>query len=180
MAIALPSLLRHIHNWDVDVFQRWQIRANRAQIMRFARKVSTTADGWPYPLFGLVYYLLEPVVGYQLCIALGWAFLIERSCYWVMKNSFRRRRPPAAIPNFRSVIIASDEFSFPSGHTSGAFVFVTVCYLIFGPIILPAYLWAGAVALSRISLGVHFPTDTVMGAIMGSSIALLSYYSLVL
>ena len=179
MASAIPNLLQHIHNWDVDVFQRWQVRANRAQIMRFARKVSSTADGWPYPLFGIVYFMLEPITGTLLCMALGWAYLIERCCYLLMKKSCKRRRPPAAIPNFRSVIIASDEFSFPSGHTSGAFVFVTTCYLIFGPIVLPAYLWAGMVALSRISLGVHFPTDTVMGAVMGSSIALLSYYFLV-
>lgn len=179
MNIAKLTLLRQIHNWDVDVFQRWQMRADRARIMRFARKVSATADGWPYALFTLVYYLLDPETGYLLFQALAWAFLIERCLYLIMKNSFKRRRPPAALPDFRSFIVASDEFSFPSGHTSGAFLFVTCCLLVFGPVVLIAYAWAALVALSRISLGVHFPTDTVMGAIMGSSIALISYQYLV-
>ncbi len=180
MNIANSTLLKHIHNWDVDVFQRWQVRANRARIMRIARKVSSTADGWPYALFAFVYYLMEPVTGLLLVQVLGWAFLIERAFYLLMKNSFKRRRPPAALPNFSSFIVASDEFSFPSGHTSGAFLFVTSCALVFGPLVMLAYLWAAMVAMSRVSLGVHFPTDTAMGAFLGTGIALFSYHYLVI
>ncbi|MFK7731092.1 MAG: phosphatase PAP2 family protein [Pseudomonadales bacterium] len=180
MGLANTTLFKTIHDWDVDVFQRWQRRAHRAQIMRVARKVSLTADGWPYVLFAFVYYLVEPVQGAVFATALAWALLLERSCYFVMKNSFRRKRPPAALPNFTSFIVASDEFSFPSGHTSGAFLFASCLVLVFGPMFMITYVWAGLVALSRISLGVHFPTDTAMGALMGSSIALLSYYYLVI
>lgn len=180
MNVTNLSLLKQIHNWDVDVFQRWQLRAHRRQITSLSRKISRTADGWPYPLFATIYYLFEPVQGAVLAELMLWAFLIERACYLLMKNSFKRRRPPAAIPNFRSVITASDEFSFPSGHTSGAFTFVTCCTLVFGPLCLIGLAWAAMVALSRISLGVHFPTDTAMGALMGSSIAWFSYAYLVI
>ncbi len=43
------------------------------------------------------------------------------------------------------------------------------------------YLWASCVAMSRVILGVHFPGDTVAGALMGSSIALAtaSYLGLI-
>ena len=175
MTLTNITPFRQIHAWDVNTFKRWQVRACRASITSVARKISMSADGWPYVLFAATYYLLDPIIGGVFATALFWALLVERSCYFIMKKSFKRRRPPAAIPNFQSAIKAADEFSFPSGHTSGAFLFVTTCVLVFGPAMIIAYIWAGMVALSRISLGVHFPTDTVMGAILGTSLAVLSY-----
>jgi undecaprenyl-diphosphatase len=100
-------------------------------------------------------------------------FAIERPAYFLLKNSFKRNRPPNIIPGFESVITASDEFSFPSGHTSGVFLVVTALALLIpvGVFGFYLYVWAVAVALSRIVLGVHFPMDTVAGALLGSSIA---------
>jgi undecaprenyl-diphosphatase len=100
------------------------------------------------------------------------AFSVERVVYWIMKNSLKRARPAEALPDFKSHIIASDEFSFPSGHTSAAFLFVTLLTFHFGPVLVLLYPWAMAVAMSRVYLGVHFPSDTVMGAVLGSSLAL--------
>ncbi len=179
MTLTNITPFRQIHAWDVNIFERWQVRVCRSSITRAARGISMTADGWPYLLFAATYYLLDPVVGSLFAKALFCALLVERSCYFIMKKGFKRQRPPAAIPNFKSVITAADEFSFPSGHTSGAFLFITTCVLVFGAIMAIGYLWACMVALSRISLGVHFPTDTVMGAILGSSLALLSYVQFV-
>jgi undecaprenyl-diphosphatase len=99
------------------------------------------------------------------------ALSAERVSYWVLKNSLRRKRPAQALPGFRSHIIAADEFSFPSGHTSAAFLFATIMVLNFGVFFLPLYCWSASVAMSRIYLGVHFPTDTAMGALLGVSIA---------
>jgi len=95
------------------------------------------------------------------------AFIIERAIYYVLKKNLKRRRPPAAIPGFRSLVTPSDEFSFPSGHTSGAFLFTTLCLLWFGVVALPLYFWASLVGLSRVLLGVHFPGDILAGAVIG-------------
>ena len=100
------------------------------------------------------------------------AFAIERPLYFILKKSCKRRRPPAAIPGFTSIITASDEFSFPSGHTCGAFLFVTLLCALWGLWLAPLYLWAAFVGLSRVILGVHFPTDIFMGAILGIGIGL--------
>jgi undecaprenyl-diphosphatase len=107
------------------------------------------------------------------------AFFIERPLYFVLKNSFKRNRPAAALDNFVSVIIPSDKFSFPSGHTSAAFMMATLISY-FSPsftdisLIVLLYLWATAIGFSRVILGVHFPTDTLMGAVLGVSTALFS------
>ena len=103
------------------------------------------------------------------------AFAVERAVYWVLKNTCRRNRPQDAIEEFTSFIIPSDKFSFPSGHTSAAFLF-TVLVASQQPVLLPPLvLWSSCVAMSRIFLGVHFPTDTLVGAVLGT---LVGYWAL--
>lgn len=105
------------------------------------------------------------------CLLLG--FALERPVYLALKNVFRRDRPPVAL-NMPSFVIPSDRFSFPSGHTSAAFLVATlVCA--FYPALTPLlFSWAVLVGMARVVLGVHFPTDTLIGALMGVSLALLS------
>lgn len=135
-----------------------------------SRQVSRSADGHLYLLLGGALIVAFDGTGLILRHFLL-AFAVERCIYWVMKNSLKRRRPAQALPDFESAIIAGDEFSFPSGHTSAAFLFVTLLVLHFGPLFLALYLWSFAVAMSRVYLGVHFPSDTVMGALLGTALA---------
>ena len=160
-----------------DFDRRWLLllQHSRSWLALHARAVSRTGDGFLYVVLGGLIYLLS-ATGETFLIHITAAFGLERVAYWIMKNGLKRKRPAQALPNFRSHITASDEFSFPSGHTSAAFLFATVLVLHFGPIMLPLYLWSMAVGMSRVYLGVHFPTDTVMGAILGTSIALSTAY----
>ncbi|HVZ55548.1 MAG TPA: phosphatase PAP2 family protein [Chitinophagaceae bacterium] len=67
--------------------------------------------------------------------------------------------------------------SFPSGHTSEAFSIATSLSIAYPHwyVIAPAYLWASSVAFSRLYLGVHYPTDVIAGAVVGSGSAWLTY-----
>lgn len=60
--------------------------------------------------------------------------------------------------------------SFPSGHTSSAFATATSISLFYPKwyVIAPAFLWAGAMGYSRMELGVHYPSDVMVGAIIGA------------
>lgn len=147
------------------------LQQSQSRLAQHSRALSRTADGYLYVLFGAL-IALSPAGGETFLGHIVLAYALERVCYWVMKNSLRRKRPYDALPGFRSRIVASDEFSFPSGHTSAAFLFVTLVVLYLGPLALPLYLWAAAVGMSRVYLGVHFPSDTVMGALLGTAIAL--------
>jgi membrane-associated phospholipid phosphatase len=67
--------------------------------------------------------------------------------------------------------------SFPSGHTTHAFVLATSVSLVYPEwyIIAPSYIWAGAVGYSRMHLGVHYPSDVWAGALIGSGSAYLCH-----
>ena len=151
------------------------LQQSQSWLARHSRGFSRTADGYCYVLIGALIALL-PIDGERFLWHGALAFSLERGTYRILKNSLKRRRPPQALPDFKSHIIAADEFSFPSGHASAAFLFVTLLVLHYGPLYLPLYLWSMGVAMSRVYLGVHFPTDTVMGAALGTGIALSTAY----
>ncbi|MFL0799867.1 MAG: phosphatase PAP2 family protein [Agarilytica sp.] len=164
-------LLQNIHNYDVLTFSKCLRVKHREMAVRLSRMVSFTADGPLYVLTGLV-FLYHQQWDIAKLLALG--FLVERLAYKFFKTTFRRNRPPDAIPGYQSEVIPSDQFSFPSGHTSAAFLMVGCLSFMFPFIAWILYPWACCVGIARVMLGVHFPSDILAGALLGSSICSLS------
>jgi undecaprenyl-diphosphatase len=65
---------------------------------------------------------------------------------------------------------APDKFSFPSGHTMTAFAVWASLASAIPTLSLPYLLLAILIGLSRIFLGLHYPTDVLVGALLGSAI----------
>lgn len=157
---------------DVDLFARLFRQGEQRRLLRpLARALSRSGDGYLQLLFPLIVWMSGSALAAEYSTLLATALVIERLCYFTLKNCLKRRRPQDFVPGFHSIIQASDQFSFPSGHTSAAFCLATATGIVLGGPFAALYVWAGSVALSRVVLGVHFPGDTVAGAFMGSSIA---------
>jgi undecaprenyl-diphosphatase len=163
--------LQSINRCDLHMLLWFVHRRHRQLWIAFARALSRSGDGLLQILLPTLLLALDRETGGSVFLITAAAFAIERPLYWVLKNSCQRRRPPEAIPSFTSVIKASDRFSFPSGHTCGAFLLAAIVVFHYPALAAPMYLWASAVGLSRVILGVHFPTDILAGALLGSGIA---------
>lgn len=68
-----------------------------------------------------------------------------------------------------------DPYSFPSGHTSSAFAIATSLSSSYPKwyVIVPSMAWATTVGVSRVWLGVHYPSDVLVGAGIGAGTAIL-------
>jgi undecaprenyl-diphosphatase len=167
------KLLLSIHKYDVSMFT-WLVNAKmHASLAQVCRYLSKTADG---PLYVIVFAVLCFSEGLNSPIlrAILLAFVLERPIYFVLKNGFKRHRPEDALNNFRSIIRPSDKFGLPSGHTSAAFMMATLLGYFIPALLIPLYCWAAMIGFSRVVLGVHFPTDTLLGVVLGVSAAIFS------
>lgn len=141
-------------------------------IARISKAISHTGDGHLYIVMGIVAWVADPHVGSAFFIAGILSFLLELPIYWVVKNSFKRRRPAQISHLLTSYITPSDQYSLPSGHTAAAFLMAVVLGAFYPEFTVFAFVWAGLIGLSRVLLGVHFLTDIVLGALLGIGCAL--------
>lgn len=155
---------------------------------RTATRVFGTADASAYPVFvaaplALWGSMITDHVSQGDALAGTVALAAGFGTTMVLKRIVGRPRPYAVIDGFsaRSDYSGSrglsETASFPSGHATLAGIIATgAALLIRHPAATAgAALWAGTVSVSRVWLGVHYPTDVLTGVALGSGASLLSY-----
>lgn len=91
--------------------------------------------------------------------------------YKWLKSSTVRVRPYSFNEDIFQNVAALDQFSFPSGHTLHAVSFTTVLLHYYPEWALLVVPFASLVALSRVVLGLHYPSDVLIGATLGFALA---------
>ena len=96
-------------------------------------------------------------------------------CNVFIKNLVARTRPFDVNTAVQLLVAKPRDYSFPSGHTAASFASVTALYLAGEKMWKAALVLAVLIALSRLYLYVHYPTDIIGGVIFGSLSGYLGY-----
>lgn len=94
-----------------------------------------------------------------------------------IKKAVARVRPYEVIEGLTKIIGAQSDYSFPSGHTAASFAVATVL-LMRAPkkLSVPMFILACLISLSRLYVGVHYPTDVLGGAVIGALCGVAAVY----
>lgn len=94
---------------------------------------------------------------------------------WGFKLLVERPRPYATIEGLSILVKPLSSFSFPSGHSSSSFAAAIALTLAFGKRGALAYIPAFIIAFSRCYVGVHYPSDIIGGALVGTLVSFVVY-----
>jgi undecaprenyl-diphosphatase len=99
--------------------------------------------------------------------------------YRRIKASTSRPRPYIALDEIEWNVPPLDAFSFPSGHTLHAVAFQVLLFYQHPALAIMVLPFTILVALSRVVLGMHYPSDILVGSFIGAALAVLSNYIIV-
>lgn len=158
------------------------IRLNRmlddTRIHRFFGAISRLGDGMLWYSLMLIFPLIMGAQGFiitaLMILMAAWGVYI----YKLIKRRSMRLRPFASHDCIRKGARTLDLYSFPSGHTMHAVAFAVLliyCLPMLSVFLLPFALLTG---LARVVLGLHYPSDVFMGAVLGlvNGVAMLALF----
>lgn len=93
-----------------------------------------------------------------------------------LKNLFERIRPCNALDDVNMLISKTSSYSFPSSHAFNSFAAAVFFYKLYPKLKWLLFITASLLAISRVVVGVHYPSDIVAGTIMGSAIGYIFAY----
>lgn len=158
---------------------RWCLRLNRwshrPTVERLFGVLSRLGDGPVWYLLIAAMPLLDGERGWQASLHLAALGLVSLLLYRGLKRYSRRPRPLHRHQDIRASVAPLDEFSFPSGHTLHAvgFTLVALVYLPWLAVLLLPL--AIGIALSRVVLGLHYPSDVLAASAIAVALAESSF-----
>ncbi len=151
------ALMRRVNRWRPPMWIRlWMVCATRG------------GDGWLWYAMCAVILLFG---GEDRWAAVGSALVAGTAgvaLFLWLKRITGRRRPCALEPHCWSTLLPPDQFSFPSGHTITAFAFATPLVAYYPDLAWGLGFCAFSIAVSRVLLGMHFLSDVLAGAAIGT------------
>ncbi len=165
-------------NADINLLKQINVNRNKSLDPTFKFISNTVLPlSIAVPVGSITYALIrKDSASRRQAIIFSASMIVSGIITYGLKYSVNRKRPYVTYPFIQNAKIESDP-SFPSGHTSWAFALATAASINYPKwyVIVPSFIYAGAVGYSRLHLGVHYPSDVLVGAIIGSGSAYLSY-----
>lgn len=167
--------LDRLSGYEMGLCLRCNRRADLLPTQSFYRAVSRLGDGLFWYLLMTLLPALFGTAGLVTSLHMLLTGGLSLALYRLLKQGTSRPRPCDAHPAIQRHAPALDQYSFPSGHTMHAVGFALVLALHLPVVALLVSPFAALVAMSRLVLGLHYPSDVLAGALIGISMALLSH-----
>src|SRR5271154_288299 len=156
-------VMRRMNRWRAPRWIRfWMILATRL------------GDGWLWYGLGGMLLIYGGPQRFSAVGAAGAAAIAGILVFKTLKKLSHRPRPCQLQPHCWSKVLPPDQFSFPSGHTMTAFAIALVVSYFYPSLEGPLYFLAISIAFSRVVLGMHFLSDVLAGAVLGSALGVAS------
>ncbi|WP_420386119.1 phosphatase PAP2 family protein [Roseivirga sp.] len=167
-------MIKTLETWDKALFQI----LNGAHNSFFDALMPWISNKYVWiPLYALLLFYMIRKSGYpawQIIIGIiALIFISDQLASGVLKPWVERLRPcydPDLEGNVHLLKGCGGQYGFASSHSSNSFAIAMFCWLLLRDSIKHIWLlfiWATVVAYSRVYLGVHFPGDIIVGALIG-------------
>ncbi len=175
MIYKMRLYLNRMHQFDSKVCVAVNHTSQYRLISDCFRVASRLGDGvfWYSLMVGIL--LIKGAEGLVPVLHMAFAGLVGTLLYKWLKGKTLRPRPYEVRQDIWLTGTPLDKFSFPSGHTLHAVVFGAVALSYYPQLSIIVIPFIVMVALSRVVLGLHYPSDVLAGALIGTAIAALSF-----
>jgi undecaprenyl-diphosphatase len=175
MPHKMALYLHWMHHVDSSLCVRINRTSRNRWIRRLFRLVSRLGDGvfWYAVMLGIL--LGQGSEGLLPCLHMALVGVCGAVLYKWLKQKTLRPRPYEVHQDIWLTGIPLDRFSFPSGHTLHAVAFTTVALVYYPALTSLLVPFAVMVGLSRVILGLHYPSDVLAGALIGLCLATISF-----
>lgn len=163
-------------NLDIDLLKKININRNTAfdpALKSITNTAVPLSIATPVVMYTIGLIQKDSLIK-QKALFIGETFLASAFVTIASKSIIKRDRPYVTHPSIQPLSVEGS-YSMPSGHTSSAFATATSLSMAFPKwyVVVPSFVWASSVGYSRMHLGVHYPSDVLVGALVGSGSAVL-------
>jgi undecaprenyl-diphosphatase len=141
-------------------------------VMVFFTTLGNAGLIWIFSAFVLLFTKKHRYRGFLILMCVGVAFAVNNL---LIKNLVMRPRPYETLTALTALVKYPVGYSFPSGHACSSFAAAFAVTRGYGKRGAWIYVVATIIAVSRVYVGVHYPTDVLVGAVIGTAAAAGTY-----